>query len=270
MFVRDRNWMKNVGMVAIVAAVQALLGPPAEAQPRPASNTSQKIKPYDGPPIYLDEPEVIAEPSIVRRQMVPRETYPDGTVRVEREVALFSDNHIEADGFYREFYPNGKLFVEGQYQRGRQHGEWTFYYDNGQINRKSIFNNGQPDGAWDIYRADGTLSAKRSFKNGARDGEWITYDETGKKPLREEHYVNGKADGVWKIWFASGKQKQQFGFKEGLRHGATIEWNENGEKTIEINYANNKPEGRAMQRLFDGRTLIQEYKDGRLIKQSKE
>ena len=146
-----------------------------------------------------------------------------------------------------------KPFVEGQYQRGRQHGEWTYYFDNGKVNRKAIYNNGQPDGAWDVFRTDGTLSAKRSFKNGIRDGEWITYDETGKKPLREEHYVNGKADGVWKVWFPSGKLKQQAGFKEGMRHGQTIEWNENGEKVIEINYADNKPDGTAMQRLTDGR-----------------
>ena len=267
------RWFRCLGFVAIVATTQMLSVGPASAQSRPASSALSQnkvtVKPYDGPPIYLDEPEVIAAPTVVRREVVPPERYEDGTVRVEREVAYYSDNHVEADGAYREFYPNGKLFVEGQYRRGRQEGEWTFYFDNAQINRKSLFNNGQPDGAWDVFRADGTLAAKRSFKSGVRDGEWITYDETGKKPLREEHYVSGKADGIWKVWFPSGKQQQQAGFKEGQRHGATVEWNENGEKMIEINYANNKLDGTAMRRLTDGRTIVQQYKDGRLISQSK-
>jgi antitoxin component YwqK of YwqJK toxin-antitoxin module len=263
--------LRFAGVVAIFATSLTLSGDRLAAQTRLASNGSQNnvIKPYDGPPIYLDEPEVIAEPTIVRREMVPPEKYPDGKVRVEREVAYFSDNHLEADGIYREFHPNGKPFIEGQYQRGRQHGEWTYYFDDGKVNRKVLYNNGQPDGAWDVFRADGTLSAKRSFKSGIRDGEWITYDETGKKPLREEHYVNGKPDGVWKIWFPGGKLKQQFVFKEGLRHGQSIEWNENGDKLIEINYAENKLHGPAMQRLTDGRTIVQEYKDGRLVKQEK-
>ena len=92
---------------------------------------------------------------------------------------------------YRDLYvdlqatptPNGKLFVEGQYRRGRQHGEWTFYFDNGQVNRKATYNNGQPEGAWEVFRADGTLAAKRSFKNGLRDGTWVTFDDSGKKEV---------------------------------------------------------------------------------------
>jgi antitoxin component YwqK of YwqJK toxin-antitoxin module len=255
------------GILAAVATMPLVLVNTTAAQSRPATQ-KVTVQPYDGPPIYLDEPKVIAAPQVVRHEMIP-EKYPDGTLRVERQVAHFSDNHIEADGAYREFYPNGKLFVEGQYQRGRQHGEWTYYFEDGKVNRKVIYNNGQPDGAWDVFRADGTLLAKRSFKNGIRDGEWITYDETGKKPLREEHYVKSKADGVWKVWFPSGKLKQQVGFKEGMRHGATIEWDEKGEKMIEINYADNKPHGPTMQRLLDGRTIYQEYKDGRLVKQEK-
>lgn len=273
MFAMNRKSHANLFAVILVAAAQSSSDSAVQAQQdsdRLAQRKTTVIKPYEGEPIYLDEREVIAEPTIVRHEMVPPEKYADGTVRVERQVAFFSDNHIEADGIYREFYPNGKLFVEGQYQRGRQNGEWTFYFDNGQINRKSTYNNGQPEGAWDVFRADGTLSAKRSFKNGARHGEWITYDETGQKPLREEHYVDNKADGVWRVWSPGGKLKQQAGFKQGQWHGAKIEWNEQGEKTIEINYVDNKPDGKAMQRLLDGRTLIQEYKDGRLIKQSKE
>jgi antitoxin component YwqK of YwqJK toxin-antitoxin module len=264
------NSLHFAGIVAGMATLLMTVVNPSAAQSRPsAAPNKSTVPPYDGPPIYLDEPEVIAKPTFVRRERIPPEKYADGKIRIEREVAHYSDYHVEADGIYREYYPNGQLFVEGQYQRGRQHGEWTFYFDDGKINRKSTYNNGQPDGAWDVFRADGTLSAKRSFKNGVRDGEWITYDETGKKPLREEHYLNGKADGVWKVWFPSGKLKQQAGFKEGMRHGATLEWNENGEKTIEINYADNKLEGKAMQRLSDGRTVTQEYKAGKLISQSK-
>jgi antitoxin component YwqK of YwqJK toxin-antitoxin module len=261
-------------LVLLAVSAQGLPIHSAVAQSRTAGANSaqnkQLIKPYDGPAIYLDEPSVVAEPTIVRREKIPPETYPDGKPRVEREVAYYSDNHVEADGIYREYFPNGKLFVEGEYRRGRQNGTWTYYFDNGQVNRKSTYVDGQPDGAWDVFRADGTLAAKRSFKNGVRDGEWITYDETGKRPLREEHYVASKPDGVWKVWFPGGKLKQQAGFKAGLRHGTTVEWNEKGEKVIEINYVENKLDGTASQKLADGRTVVQQYKDGKLISQAKQ
>jgi antitoxin component YwqK of YwqJK toxin-antitoxin module len=224
---------------------------------------SVKIQPYTGPPIYLDEPEEVIEPAIVRH-----ETKKDEKAGIEREIAIFSDNHIEADGLYREHYPNGKVFVEGRFKRGRQNGEWTFYHDNGQINRKAAYKDGKPDGPRDIYRADGTLWAKRGFRDGLRDGEWITYDETGKKPLAEERYDNGKADGVWKYWHPNGQQKQQLTLKQGQRHGVSTEWDDKGEKRFEATFADGKLHGTVSRWFAGGRKITQTYDQGRLMSQS--
>jgi len=225
------------------------------------------VQPYTGPPIFLEEAEQVAEPTIVRREMLT-ENFKDGKVRIEREIAHFSDNHFEADGKYRELYPNGQLFVEGQYKRGRQDGEWTFYYDNGKLNRKALFKDGQPDGPREIFRKDGTLSAKKQYSNGVRDGAWATYDATGKKPLSEEHYVKGKEDGVWKYWHPNGQLKQQISLKQGLRHGVTTEWDEKGEKRFEASFADGKLHGTATRWFPDGRKIVQTYEDGKLVSQS--
>jgi antitoxin component YwqK of YwqJK toxin-antitoxin module len=231
-----------------------------------SSKESVKIQPYTGPPIYLDEPEQVAAPTEVRRETIrePKE----GPVRIEREVAHYSDNHFEADGFYREYYPNGKLFVEGQYRRGRQNGEWRYYFDNGQLNRKAMYKDGKPDGPREILRADGTLSAKRGFTAGLRDGEWITYDKTGKTPLAEEHYDKGKPNGVWKYWHPNGKLKQQVALKQGKRHGLTTEWDDKGEKRFEANFAEDKLHGTATRWYPDGRKIVQQYEEGKLVSQS--
>jgi antitoxin component YwqK of YwqJK toxin-antitoxin module len=253
--------------VVLQSSVPVLVVLVALSQAAPATAQSAARQPQLAA-IYLDEPEVVAEPSLVGHETV-REQYEDGRVRLEREVAKFSDNHFEADGVYREFYPNGNKFVEGQYRRGRQEGEWTFWFDNGQLNRKATYSNGQPDGSWEVFRADGTLAAKRSFKNGLRHGEWIAYDDTGKQPLREEHYVDNKMDGVWKVWYPSGKLKQQAGFKLGVQHGTTNQWNEDGEKVIELPYVDGKLHGTALQVLQDGRRIQQQYNAGKLVPQSK-
>jgi antitoxin component YwqK of YwqJK toxin-antitoxin module len=260
MVVPNRKWQRCLALVSVLALVCAVsreLG--AQAPPQGSS----------AGPIYLPEPEVVAEPTIVDKQLV-KDQYADGKPRVERQVARFSDNHFEADGPYREFYPDGKVFVEGQFVRGRREGQWSFWYDNGQINRKATYKQGQPDGSWEVFRADGTLSAKRSFKNGARHGEWLTYDDTGKQKLAEEHYVDAKPDGVWRVWFPSGKLKQEGSFKLGVRQGPAIEWNENGEKVLELNYAEGKLEGTASRLLPNGRRIVQQYKAGKLISESRE
>jgi len=264
-----RNRLNCLALAALLTTAAMSFCSSVVAQSSGNQQDSLRITPYEGPPIYLDEQEVVAEPTIVRREVI-REQYDDGQNRVEREVAHYSDNHFEADGVYREFYPNGKLFVEGRFREGLQHGEWTFFHDNGQANRKATYNNGQPDGAWEVYRADGTLAAKRSFRNGQRHGEWITYDETGKQPLREEHYVDSKPDGVWKVWFPNGQQRQQIAFKQGQLDGTGVEWDEQGEKRAEVSYAGGKLNGTRTLWLKDGRKIVQQYETGRLVSQSNE
>jgi antitoxin component YwqK of YwqJK toxin-antitoxin module len=228
---------------------------------------SATVKPYTGPPIFLNEPEAAVEPQLMRRETL-REPFDDGKTRIEREIAHFSDNHFEADGAYREFYPNGKPFVEGQFRRGRQHGEWSFYHENGQLNRKATYNDGKPDGPREIFRADGTLASKRGFADGLRDGEWITYDATGKKPIAEEHYVKGKPDGTWKYWYPNGQLRQQVGLKQGERHGPIVEWDEKGEKRFEASFVDGKLHGPATRWFSDGRKIVQQYEEGRLVSQS--
>ena len=235
-----------------------------------AKENSVKIEPYTGPPIYLDEPEQVATPTIVTRENLP-EKYDDGkTIRVEREVAHYSDNNFAADGKYREYYPDGKPFVEGQFKEGRQTGDWTYYFENGQVNRKATYVDGKPNGSWEVHRDDGTLSAKRGFKDGVRDGEWITYDSTGKQPLAEEHYTNGKEDGVWKVWFPNGKLKKQVTFKNGKREGTA---HRVGRQRHKSSSTPNTPMASSTAPLTrylpDGKTTTQTFKDGRFVSETK-
>jgi antitoxin component YwqK of YwqJK toxin-antitoxin module len=254
-------------MIRLISIAIVCLGVFANSVLAQEEAESVKIQPYTGPPIYLDEPEQVAEPTIVDHKKIEDKYEDTGKLRTEREIAYFSDNHIEADGIYREYYPNGQVFVEGKFERGRQEGEWTYYFDNGKTNRKATFKDGQPDGPREIFRADGTLAAKRGFKDGRRDGDWISYDKTGKKPLREEHYVAGKKDGVWKVWYPSGKLKQQISLKDDKRHGTSIEWDENGEKRAEINFVEDKLHGPSTRWFADGRKIVQQYNEGRLESQ---
>ena len=263
---RRRVWDCTI-TVFVLAAAGSLFCASAGAQNQ--SLEGEKIAPYTGPPVYLDEPEQKPAATLVERQVVT-DKYEDGTVRVEREIARYSDDRRTADGKYREFYPQGKLFVEGEYRAGAQHGEWTYWHENGTKNRTATYKNGKPDGSWEVFRADGTLEAKRSYKEAKRDGTWIYYDETGEKPLGEEQYTDGKANGLWKAWFPSGQLKKQIGFKMGVRDGEALEWNEEGKKRVEVTYVEGKPHGPATVWAPDGRKFVQVYEQGKIIKQAEE
>ena len=268
------RWVVRSLVAAVAVGSTAWSSGAFAADPAPAASgstqESAKVEPYTGPPIYLEETPQIAAPTVVTRETV-REKYDDNvTMRIERDVAHYSDNNFAADGNYREYHPNGKPFIEGKFSNGRQQGEWIYYFENGTVNRKATYVDGKPSGTWEVHRADGTLAAKRAFKDGVRDGEWVTYDATGKQPLTEEHYASGKPDGVFKTWFANGKPKQEGGFKQGKRDGTTAEWNDKGEKILEAQFSDDKLNGTMTRYFADGKTVVQQYKDGKFVSESKQ
>jgi antitoxin component YwqK of YwqJK toxin-antitoxin module len=254
------------GLIAVVVAVR--LWTPDNLLAQETAKERVTVQPYTGPPIFLDEAEQTVSPTLVRHETNTDEKFKDGKVRIERQIAYFSDNHFEADGTYKEYYPNGQLFVEGRYKRGRQDGEWIYYFDNGKVNRKATYKEGKPDGPRDIFRADGSLASKRGFADGLRDGDWITYDAKGQNPTAEEHYVKGKANGVWKYWYPNGKQSVQVTYKDGKKHGTSTQWDDKGEKRFEGNFVDDKPHGTATRWFPDGRKIVQQYENGKLVSQS--
>jgi antitoxin component YwqK of YwqJK toxin-antitoxin module len=263
---RLQFWRLAIGFVAAGAAI---LAPTATMQAQDGSLEVEKVTPYTGPPILLDEPEPKPPATLVDTEMLT-EKYEDGTVRVEREIARYSDDRRAADGVYREYYPNGKPFTEGTYRDGAQHGEWTYWHDNGTKNRTTTYKNGKPDGSWEVFRADGTLEATRGYKDGKRDGTWLYYYDTGKQQKGEEHYTDGKADGIWKTWWENGQLQKQVGFKMGQQHGDALQWSEEGDKRVEASYDEGKPHGTATVWTADGRKFVQEYDHGKLLSRTQE
>jgi antitoxin component YwqK of YwqJK toxin-antitoxin module len=275
MFVAVGGTLLFAGLVA-AQATSAKSGATQSAPTASASDSGTirkaeeriRIEPYTGPPIFLEEKKMVVPPSIVTREVVP-DKFPDGKLRIERQIAKYSDDHYESDGFYREYYPNGQKFLDGQYRQGRREGDWTYWFDNGQVNRMVTFQNGQLNGEWEVYRADGTLSAKQAFDSGLRNGDWTTYDATGKQPLAEQHYAKGKTDGIWKTWFPNGKLQLQVSIKMGLRHGPSMQWSEDGSPLSESNWVEGKQDG-TTTRWTDKGKIVQQYKLGLLVSEKKE
>jgi antitoxin component YwqK of YwqJK toxin-antitoxin module len=188
----------------------------------------------------------------------------------KRETAIiepynFSENRLVNDGYYREFYENGQLFLAGSYERGTPVGEWKYFHDNGKPSKVVKYEDGKPNGEIEVRRADGTLQAKRLYKGAKREGLWITYDITGEKPLREENYVDGKPDGVSKRWHENGQLALETTFKAGKLNGVTTEWDKEGVKRGEATFVDGQREGKTTIWTPDGKVIEQNYKAGKLV-----
>ncbi|MCK9421111.1 MAG: hypothetical protein M0Q38_00760 [Bacteroidales bacterium] len=150
----------------------------------------------------------------------------DSTGKVEKSFLFQNGNVIgegivkddgNRDGPWKDFYPDGNLKAEGNYDNGKQIGEWKYYHSNGKIEQTGRFNKqGKLEGSWKWYFDTGQLLREESYHAGLRDGLSTTYDETG-KVIEEGEFINGNEDGPW--FEQIGDTYIRGTYRDGLRNG---------------------------------------------------
>jgi antitoxin component YwqK of YwqJK toxin-antitoxin module len=149
--------------------------------------------------------------------------YRDGYV-VKREYINRTDPNGMKQGYWKSFWENGNLMVEGYYQNGKKNGFFKYYnvdgyfleiekwehdiliedatetkqlerqidyHPNGKIKTIAYFYKGIPDGVRREYTPDGTVLKSYIFRNGILMGEGIVDD-------------NGRKQGDWKEFYETG------------------------------------------------------------------
>lgn len=180
---------------------------------------------------------------------VRREYSPDGEVvagYIFRNGQVVGEGIIDdeglRDGAWKEYYPNGALKSEGNYNKGKRIGQWKFYHPNGQLEQIGSYNkDGKEDGQWTWYYATGDLLREESYFNGMMDGFSIEYDEYG-KVIAEGEYIEDYREGPWK--FNYGDFRSEGEYLNGMRHGEWKTYYDTGELSFEGEYIEDNPNGR--------------------------
>ena len=96
------------------------------------------------------------------------------------------------EGPWRMFWPNGGLFLKGNWKNGKHDGYFEYYWDNGMLNETGHYVNGKKEGEWVGYWDNGQLADKGTYKNGKKEGLWLMYKVDG---IRHE-FTGVYKDGV--------------------------------------------------------------------------
>lgn len=121
---------------------------------------------------------------------IVEESWPDGKLRLRKQVLRNADGTLVDHGTYTRWHPNGQKAYEATFVAGKVHGIETQWHKNGQ------------------------KSTEQHYDHGMRHGPRITWDENGQK-RKEEHFVNDKPHGTWTVWGKDGRIKAQNRFDHG-------------------------------------------------------
>jgi uncharacterized protein len=154
---------------------------------------------------------------------VRREYSPDGSVEksyIFRNGIMIGEGIVtekgERDGFWKEYYDDGKIRAEGKYNKDVREGAWKFYHENGATEQEGVYVNGKPEGDWRWYYMGGEVLREETYYNGLLDGIMTEYDEAGSVITKGE-YIEGKEEGVW--YFRLGDSETEGNYADGMRNG---------------------------------------------------
>jgi len=146
----------------------------------------------------------------------------------------------QKQGFWKEYYDNGKLKAAGFYNKDLRTGKWQFFYSNGQLEEKGNYIDNEPDSTWNWYFDDGKLLRTEHYYKGELDGPFIEYNHRGKTVTQGE-YIEGKKEGLWVTYV--GKSKIEENYADGLLNGWVHHYYPDGTLKYEGKYVDNLPNG---------------------------
>ena len=178
------------------------------------------------------------------------ELYPNGKVKIEREVGQDSAGNYFNQGSYKEYAITGEIVRQGEFLNGKLSGTWTqkLLKDEGHLfsagqdseilapfTSEATFQDGKLHGVWTIKDFRGQNLIQWSFDNGTRAGTWTWWYANGQKRL-ESTYINGALNGDVTEWDREGKVTSQNTYIDGKCLVKAVKWYTLGQKHFEGSY----------------------------------
>lgn len=148
----------------------------------------------------------------------------------------------ERDGFWKEFFDDGKLKAEGNYQKDKRLGEWKFYHQNGMLEQIGSYNDeGKFVGEWKWFYDNGNKLRTESYYNGLADGLMTEYDELG-NILAQGEYIDGLENDFW--FYDYGDIKMEGDYVDGMRNGVWKHYYPDNSLSFEGKFIDDNPNGK--------------------------
>jgi antitoxin component YwqK of YwqJK toxin-antitoxin module len=146
---------------------------------------------------------------------VIKDRYPNGSVRIERQVTQDAQGNYLNHGTWKNWDERGNLIAQGQYEYGNRTGVWIRWYRS--VQDANIL------AKLPYSQFVGPFISQATFKNDQLDGLWTIYDGKTHK-ISQWSFVAGKRQGPSTWWYANGKKMREANFQNGDMDGEYLEW----------------------------------------------
>ncbi|MDR1846641.1 MAG: toxin-antitoxin system YwqK family antitoxin [Bacteroidales bacterium] len=141
-------------------------------------------------------------------------------------------------GWFKYYYPNGKLKAKTFFADNGRRGTTTVFYPNGEKMAEGFYLDRKKDSLWVTYSEQGIKISEQNYKNGMKEGVWLTFNKSG-KVIEETHYKNNKKNGICLERTYNGEYAY-VNYEDNVRNGEYKEYTTGGDLYITGQYHNDK------------------------------
>ena len=158
-----------------------------------------------------------------------------------------------ADSILTSYHSNGKLELEGRYERGKKVGTWKTYYSTGALALKEEYVKGLETGTEIWYHENGKVSLEIPYVNGKRDGWQKRYSPNG--DFMYQIHVHDEDILEYAYLDKDGKMLPPIPLKGGT--GKLNAFYPNGKPAASLTYLDNQTHGTSTRRMPDGTKIFE-------------
>ncbi len=170
---------------------------------------------------------------------------PDGDSILAGETCAWTDEKRSQPlrhGLCKLTYANGVPLADRYYQFGHLQGQVTAWFPDGKLWMAGVYERDIPTGTWKTWTPGGKPLWTSNYAQGEKNGlseEWFPDGKVKSKG----YYRQGKQDGPYQEWYPNGKIRVQTEFQMGKRIGQEATWYPDGTKLYSAAYSGGKLEG---------------------------
>jgi antitoxin component YwqK of YwqJK toxin-antitoxin module len=135
---------------------------------------------------------------------------------------LFNQTDVNGlkQGYWKKYYPNGKLMYKAFFKDNKPVGIMHRYFDNGNLQALMNFDKTGKTRA-KLYFDNGKIAAEGNYINSKKDSIWKYYSYYTHAIVAVENYVKGIKEGLSKRYFENGGISEELEWKNDKKNG---EW----------------------------------------------
>lgn len=151
----------------------------------------------------------------------------NGQLLEQYQVIETKEGSFIKDGFYKRWFPNGQIKNQGDYVKGKRHGNWKLWFLNGQLSEDINFKKDSLDGDFKKWNENGIMINEGKYELGNLEGNWQSWHDNGQLKA-DKNYSNNKLDGKQIYWYANGQKRTEGNFIKGSKDGLWTYFDQDG------------------------------------------